>query len=137
MTTTETWGPCETGQLNDLRGTLVRADRQQRLARTATIGGAVAAVLAIVVSTALLGGAPGGAMISCESCMAQFDAYQAHLVEEAAMAADDVAQVEQHLAACDKCRSHFEQRFPGVLPIGLTAALPLLFLTTRSRARRR
>lgn len=139
MSDSNNWQACETGELQDLRTRLTAAERSASLTRTVSAGGLAAAALAVVATVMFaVGGDSGDAsLITCETCYERFDAYQSYLADNAPMPADQVAEVARHLNDCEFCRVKFDKRYPGLLPIGVAAAAPLLLLTTRTRVYRR
>ncbi|MEO1496806.1 MAG: hypothetical protein AAFV43_06610 [Planctomycetota bacterium] len=133
--THDEWSPCQSGELEGLRGSLVRANRSRKTARALVTGGyATAACLALfAVGFLLNGGSAAVPAMSCQACYARFDAYHGHVTDDTPMRAELVAQVEQHLDECEMCRGKFEKRYPDVLAVSLAAAAPLVFFATRWR----
>lgn len=137
MSHTDNWTTCESGELQGLRQGLVRAHRGKQVSRAAGVAGAVAAVLALgAFGLWPVGGAPPN-QIACDVCLERMPAYRDHLVAGDPMPQQQAAEVAAHLAKCDKCRTHFDEAYPGVLPAAVSAATALMLLTRSRRAVRR
>lgn len=137
------WAPCPEGELAGLANRLVAHDRRQARVATLKTAGAVAAAAAVLaVGIGLMVG-PGP--MDCPECVANFQAFHGHLVEQAPMDGPTYERMVVHLQDCEKCRAYFDSKYPGtLLDAGLAmlgagsvkialCVLPLLFSLGRSR----
>ena len=127
------WQPCQPGELSSVADQLIRDEsgrqRQQTLQR-AIVGLATVLVVAVGVSLWVTDEeqpplAPFGG-ITCAECFEAFPEYHTHLTQGVEMRKDFAVSMNAHLEECEMCRHKFEQRFPGVLSVGLQRAGRLL-----------
>ncbi|TWT40827.1 hypothetical protein [Botrimarina hoheduenensis] len=130
MSTNQDWSTCEPGELQALRSRLVRSERNQRVVRAAGIVSTAAALIAIalVVPRQFQQPAPI-AQITCQVAVERFDDYGKYLSQGTPLPSQQADEMRQHLTKCDRCRSQFDEKFPGLLTATVAALLPLVWLT--------
>ena len=128
-TSGDSWGACPPGELQSMVGRLNAQQRTEHLTSFAKVAGGVAvAVLMLALGVGLLT-APDS--ISCQECLAKFEAYNSHLTDAELMDASSAAEMHKHLVECERCRGKFQKNYPGLLEKSLAAAGPAVAPTIR------